>query len=58
MRLSGRSLMYARNRQGPRTEPCGTPDLTGTDEEHLLVDILILVGSKLKLMTMSKRAKT
>ena len=24
----GRSFMYVRNKQGPSTEPCGTPDLT------------------------------
>ena len=27
---SSRSLMYARKRNGPRTEPCGTPKETGT----------------------------
>ena len=32
--LSGRSLMYSRNRVGPRTEPCGTPEDTGTSSEH------------------------
>ena len=37
----GRSLMYARNRHGPRTEPCGTPDLdlagfTAVDNNGLL----------------------
>ena len=26
---SGRSFMYARNKMGPRTEPCGTPEKTG-----------------------------
>ena len=26
---SGRSLMYARNSMGPRTDPCGTPDDIG-----------------------------
>ena len=26
---SGMSLMYMRNRQGPNTDPCGTPDKTG-----------------------------
>ena len=26
---SGRSLMHARKRMGPRTEPCGTPEDTG-----------------------------
>ena len=25
---SGMSLMYMRNRQGPNTDPCGTPDST------------------------------
>ena len=25
---SGRSFMYARNKMGPRTEPCGTPEET------------------------------
>ena len=26
---SGMLLMYMRNRQGPSTDPCGTPDNTG-----------------------------
>ena len=26
---SGMSVMYMRNRQGPNTDPCGTPDKTG-----------------------------
>ena len=38
--LSGRSLMYSRNKTGPRTELCGTPEDIGTrlnthlQEEH------------------------
>ena len=32
--LSGRSLMCSRNKIGPRTEPCGTPEDTGTSSEH------------------------
>ena len=28
--LSGRSFMYNRNKIGPRTDPCGTPEETGT----------------------------
>ena len=31
--LSGRSLMKIRNRTGPKTDPCGTPDRTGTGSE-------------------------
>ena len=34
-RESDKSFIYARNRQGPRTEPCGTPDMTGTVEDCL-----------------------
>ena len=30
---SGRSLLYARKRIGPRTEHCGTPEETGTSSE-------------------------
>ena len=30
---SGRSFMYTRNRMGPSTVPCGTPEVTGTDVE-------------------------
>ena len=30
--LSGRSLMYIRNRIGPNTKPCGTPVTTGLGE--------------------------
>ena len=29
----GRSFMYSKRRSGPRTEPCGTPELTGTSSE-------------------------
>ena len=32
--LSGRSFMYNRNKIGPRTDPCGTPEETGTSSEH------------------------
>ena len=31
--LHGMSLIYNWNRQGPSSEPCGTPDVTGTSEE-------------------------
>ena len=31
--VSGISLMYIRKMQGPRTEPCGTPDRTGHESE-------------------------
>ena len=27
---TGRSLIYSRKRAGPKTGPCGTPDVTGT----------------------------
>ena len=27
--MSGKLFIYKRNRQGPCTEPCGTPDITG-----------------------------
>ena len=30
---SGRSLMYMRNRISPKKEPCGMPDVTGTDPD-------------------------
>ena len=33
---SGRSFMYARNKMGPRTEPCGTPEETGIVPEWKL----------------------
>ena len=26
--------MYKRKSKGPSTEPCGTPDVTGTSDEH------------------------
>ena len=29
LKCSGRSFMYARNKIGPRIEPCGTPEETG-----------------------------
>ena len=31
--FSGRSLIKMRNRTGPRTDPWGTPDRTGTGSE-------------------------
>ena len=31
--FSGRLFMKTRNRIGPKTEPCGTPELTGTDPD-------------------------
>ena len=31
--LSGKLLMYIRNKRGPRTEPCGTPDFINSQEE-------------------------
>ena len=30
---SGRSFMYIENSMGPRTMPCGTPEVTGIGEE-------------------------
>ena len=41
----GRSLMYARKRIGPRTEPCGTPEETGTSSE--LIPLITTVGFQL-----------
>ena len=32
--LSGRSLINIKKRTGPKTDPWGTPDKTGTDEIH------------------------
>ncbi|KAH3739393.1 hypothetical protein DPMN_046045 [Dreissena polymorpha] len=32
--LSEMLLMYRRNRQGPRTVPCGTPEVTGEDSDE------------------------
>ena len=31
--FSGRSFMYTRKRFGPRTDPYGTPDVTGTSSD-------------------------
>ena len=31
--LSGKSLLYIRNKRGPRTKPCGTPDFINFQEE-------------------------
>ena len=30
---TGRSLMYTRNKRGPRMLPCGTPERTGRNAE-------------------------
>ena len=35
LRESGRSFIYERNRQGPNTDPWGTPDITGTSGDCL-----------------------
>ena len=35
LRESGRSLIQARKRQGLSTDPWGTPDMTGTNEDCL-----------------------
>ena len=32
--LDGRSLMYIRNKRGPRMLPWGTPEITGREEEE------------------------
>lgn len=37
--LVGRSFIYTKNKRGPRTEPCGTPDLTRDDDEFLLLTV-------------------
>ena len=44
---SGRSFMYARNKMGPRTEPCGTPEETGiVPEWKQLVSTVCFLLSK------------
>ena len=45
---SGRSLIYARKRMGPRTEPCGTPEDTGMLSEliTLITTDCILLSKK------------
>lgn len=37
VRLAGKSLIYIRNRRGPRTVPWGTPERTGLLEEEWLL---------------------
>ena len=32
---SGMSLMHTRNRRGPRMDPCGTPEVTGSQSERV-----------------------
>ena len=29
----GKSLMYTKNKNGPKTDPCGTPDVTWATED-------------------------
>ena len=43
--LSGRSFMEIRKRMGPRTEPCGTPDVTGTVADFSLSITTVRVWS-------------
>ena len=46
---SGRSFMYARKRIGPRTEPCRTPEETGTSSElmPLITTVCFRLSKKL-----------
>lgn len=37
--LVGRSFIYIKNKRGPKTEPCGTPDSTRDDNEFLLLTV-------------------
>ena len=30
----GKSLIYIRNRRGPKIDPCGTPEVTGKNSEE------------------------
>ena len=41
---SGRSFMYTRNRMGPSTVPCGTPEVTGTDVDRGVIKFRKLVA--------------
>ena len=43
-----RSWMYKRNKIGPRTVPCGTPDNTGAkadDTVPILTDLICLIAN-------------
>ena len=40
--LSGRPLMNTKKRTGPRTEPWGTPDKTGTGSDTWLSSKLVV----------------
>ena len=37
----GRSFMYARKRIGPKTEPCGTPEETGTTSVLITINTTV-----------------
>ena len=49
LQFCGRSLMYARKRRGPSTDPCGTPDDTGMGSEliPLVITDWVLLSRKL-----------
>ena len=44
--FSGRSLMKMRNRTGPKTDPWGTPDRTGTGSEAFMWSLLAVLVSE------------
>ena len=40
--FTGRTFMYSRNKIGPRTEPWGTPDVTGISDDFPLLEPQIM----------------
>ena len=46
--------MYSKKRSGPKTEPCGTPDVTGTSGEHSPSSILNLIHFYLSIFISNK----
>ena len=44
--LSDKSLVYIRNKRGPRTKPCGPPDLINSQEEIWLLRTALSLRSR------------
>ena len=43
VRLFGRSLMYVRNNNGPSTDPCGTPEVTGEEGDVVSSQMMVWI---------------
>jgi len=54
-REEGRSLIYRRKRTGPSTDPCGTPEVAGSEDERIEPTFTRKYLSERKFLTHSRR---